>query len=133
MLSGCVDIINTMDKIILDTLEQQVKEVPNLNKVDQKVGEVDQWVEILEESCHHYQEFILADQQRQRMSNQEITSLYDQIDQLLALERGVQDEMQLMGEVIGTQTHTINTQNKVLAVIERKVDALQSFMVSQTT
>ena len=48
-LYGIVDIINTVDGMVLLLLEQVVKEANNLHKVDTKVGEVDTRVEIVEE------------------------------------------------------------------------------------
>ena len=120
MLSGMADIIDMVDKPILDTLEQQVKEANNLNKVDQKVGEVKQRVEILEESCYHYQEFILADMEQRRQVHWEQELLWNRTDQAFALIQELHGEMQLMGEVIGAQTCTINTQNGYLKAMKRR-------------
>ena len=64
-----------VDQLLLETSEGMLKANLNLNKVDCRVGEIDHWVEILEESCHHYQEFLVADQQCQISYNWEIQML----------------------------------------------------------
>ena len=57
------DIANTnerVDTLSLEMSEGVAKVNTNLNKVDCWVGEVDHQVEILEESCCHYQEFLVV-------------------------------------------------------------------------
>ena len=54
-----------VDVLSLETSELIGKVQVNLNKVDQVVGEVDHQVEILEESCCHYQGFLEAHQAHQ--------------------------------------------------------------------
>ena len=49
LLSRMADIINTVDEMVLEALEQQVKEVANLGKVDDVVGVLDAQVKIAEE------------------------------------------------------------------------------------
>ena len=59
----------------------------NINKVDQKVGEIDYRVEILEESQVRYQGFLASEEARRVISNQEINTLRVWHDELVRAER----------------------------------------------
>ena len=72
-----------VDALSLETSEGLAKAQLNINKVDRQFTELDHHTEVLEESCHHYQEFLLAHDQCQRTQDREIGVLRTRCDGLV--------------------------------------------------
>ena len=126
------DIANTnerVDALSLETLENVVKVHTNLNKVDRWVGEVDHQVEILEEFCQHYQEFLLVDQQCQVLYNREIQTLEVWCDRLVRMDVVLNRELGQYQDLVLVQTQTISAQNTFIWTLEAQVLELREMLM----
>ena len=76
-----------VDALSLETSEGLSKAQLNINKVDRK------WVEILEESRRHYQEFLAADEGRRQTVQRELGVLQTQCDGLVQTNHSFNQEL----------------------------------------
>ena len=130
------DVGNTnkrVDALSLETSEGLAKGQLNITKVDQRLGEVDHWVEVLKELRWHYQQFLAVDEGRRSTVQQELGVLQMRCDRLVRTNRSFNQELQQYQNLVLLQTQTINTQNTYLQTMEEKVKWLEELVLPGRT
>ena len=96
-----------VDTLSLEMSEGLAKAQLNINKVDRQFTELDHWMEVLEESRRHYQEFLAADVGRHQTLQWEIGVLQTRCDSLVRMNRLFNQELGTYQNLILLQTQTI--------------------------
>ena len=133
MMSDVGQANERVDALSLEMSEGLAKAQLNINKVDRKWVEVDHWVEVLEESRRHYQQFLAANEGRRQTVQQELGMLRTQCDGLVRTNRSFNQELHQYQELVLLQTQMINAQNAYLQTMEEKVKRLEDLVLPGRT
>ena len=131
-LTGMADIINMVDRMVLEALEQVVKEANNLHKVNQKVGEIDTRVKIMEEWKQDIMEYMRDVREAQGGIRGRLSEVEACLTQLQAVVVGMSRELEMLGDMARHQSELLQIQQELILAMDmenqRRIGALERRM-----